>query len=206
MSKVKRVALLCVGLISLVVYIIFSGIVDGPGIDYTAEYGIYQDMSSLASIKDVEAYLCDKDIQYEIKDSRLILTDYDDVEYIILPDNSSGYVEYSTLHHNLSRLDERDLDIVTVKNELINNETVETIYLEDNGLTYTKIANKYYIEPTWIYAIVIVISFFAYIVLLPSAFIILIDDFFEWLKRKKEAKKLAANGAAETSEGENNKS
>ncbi len=195
MNIFKRVALLCLGLISLIVYIVFCGIFDAPGIDYTTEYAIYQDISNMSSLEDVEAYLNDKSISYDIKESKLVLPDYDDIEYIILPDGSSGYIKHSKLHHNLSRLDERDADIVTVKKELINNKTVETIYLEDNGLTYTKIANKYYIEPSFIYAIIIIISFFAYHILLISAIFILMDDFFNWLEKKKEAKKASAVAA-----------
>ena len=205
MTIFKRIALLSLGLFSLLTYITFSGLIDSPGFDYTEEYTLYQDVGKLASIKDVEDYLCAKDIQYKIKESKLVLPDYDDIEYFILSDNHSGYIKHSNLHRNLSRLDERDLDIVTIKKELINNETQEIIYLEDNGLTYTKIANNYYIEPTWIYTVIIIVSFFSYIILLPSMFIILMDDFFEWLKKKKESKKLAVKSAS-TSNDDNTKS
>lgn len=185
----KRIALLGLGLISLAIYIIFCGYINAPGIDYTNEYVIYQDIHKLTSLAEVEAYLCNKNISYKIKESILILPDYDDIEYLINPDNSSGYIKYSELHHNLSRLDERDSDIVIIMQDFVNNEPTETIYLEDNGLTYTKINDKYYIEPTLIYSIVIIISFFASHVFLISITLILIDDLITWIKKKKEVKK-----------------
>jgi len=206
MNIFKRVVLLCVGIIFLVTHIIFSGLLNSPGIDYTNEYEVYKDITSLTSVQDVETYLCSKNIQYMIEESKLVLTDYDDIEYIINPDNCSGYIKNSNIHHNLARLDERDLDIVTVKRNFVNNETIETIYLEDSGLTYTKIDNKYYIEPTLIYLITFVISLFGYIILLPSAIVILTIDFFDWIKKRKKAKKDAVTKTEETSENENNKS
>lgn len=198
----KRLCSLILGLCSLFLLISFTTTVDGYGIDYTEEYSMYLDINEMSSLEDVEAYLDNLNISYDINESKLTLQDYENIEYVINTDNSSGYLQHSNLMHNLRRLDERDLDIVTVKKETINNETTELIYLETNVLTYTKIANKYYIEPTIIYVILIIVSFFSFIILLPSSIIEYIGVFFDWLKKKRDEKKAAVDAAATTSNDE----
>ena len=198
----KRLWSLILGLCSLLLFISFTTTVDGYGTDYTKEYSMYLDIKEMSSLEDVESYLDNLNISYDIDESKLTLQDYESIEYMINTDNSSGYLLHSKLMHNLSRLDERDTDIVTVKKETINNETTELIYLEDNGLTYTKIADKYYIEPTIIYIIFIIVSFFSFIILLPSSICEYIGVFFDWIKKKRDAKKNTADAAETKTENE----
>ena len=198
----KRLCSLILGLCSLFLFISFTTTVDGPGVDYTKEYTMYLDIKEMSSLEDVESYLDNQNISYNINESKLTLPDYDSIEYVIKTDNSSGYLLHSNLMHNLSRLDERDADIVTVKKETINNEITELIYLETNGLTYTKIADKYYIEPTIIYVILIIVSFFSFIILLTSSITEYIGVFFDWLKKKRDAKKNTADIAETKTESE----
>ncbi|MBR6689062.1 MAG: hypothetical protein IKL68_03515 [Clostridia bacterium] len=194
----KRLCTLLLGLCSLILFISFTATVDGPGVDYTKEFGMYLDIKEMTSLEEVETYLDNLNVSYDINESKLTLPDYGNIEYVINTDNSSGYLLHSTLMHNLNRLDERDLDIVTVKKETIDNEIIELIYLEDNGLTYTKIANKYYIEPTIIYLILIPISFFSFIILLTTSITEYIGVFFDWLKKKRDEKKNNTAKDAET--------
>lgn len=198
----KRLCSLILGLCSLFLFISFTTTVDGPGVDYTKEYAMYLDIKEMSSLEDVEAYLDNLNISYDINESKLTLPDYDSIEYVIKTDNSSGYLLHSNLMHNLTRLDERDTDIVTVKKETINNEITELIYLETNGLTYTKIADKYYIEPTIIYVILIIVSFFSFVILLTSSITEYIGVFFDWLKKKRDEKKNTADTAEVKTENE----
>ena len=194
----KRLCTLILGLCSLLLFISFTTTANGYGVDYTKEFHMYLDIKEMTSLEEVESYLSNLNISYDIDESTLTLPTYDNIEYVINTDNSSGYLLHSTLMHNLNRLDERDLDIVTVKKETLDNETTELIYLEDNGLTYTKIANKYYIEPTIIYVILIPVSFFSFIILLPTSIIEYLGVFFDWLKKKRDEKKNKPAKDAET--------
>ena len=103
----KRLCSLILGLCSLFLFISFTTTADGPGVDYTKEYAMYLDIKEMSSLEDVEAYLDNLNISYDINESKLTLPDYDSIEYVIKTDNSSGYLLHSNLMHNLSRLDER---------------------------------------------------------------------------------------------------
>lgn len=184
----KRLCALFIGIISLIGCIFYSQLLEAPGIDYTTSYELYNDIRELSQVKDVESYLDNKNISYEIDENRLTVPDYDTIEYIINPDNETGYIVHSTLIHNLSKLDERNLDIIYVKKDIIDGQTLETICLDKNGFIYTKIDNKYYVEPTLIYLIHVIVFFLSSIIILPLIIIEYIGIFFDYLKKRKDRK------------------
>lgn len=190
-----RLFALFIGIISLIGCIFYSGLINQPGIDYTMSYEIYNDLKELSQVKDVESYLDNKNIAYTIDENRLTTPEYDTIEYIINPDNETGYIAHSTLIHNLSKLDERNLDIIYVKKDIIDGKTLETVCLDKDGFIYTKIDNKYFVEPTLIYLIHAIIFFIASIIILPMIIIEYIGVLFDWLKEKnrKDRKEKTVN-------------
>lgn len=184
----KRLCALFIGIISLIGCIFYSQLLEAPGVDYTTSYELYNDIRELSQVKDVESYLDGKNISYEIDENRLTVPDYDTLEYIINPDNETGYIVHSALIHNLSKLDERNLDIIYVKKDIIDGQTLETICLDKDGFIYTKIDNKYYVEPTLIYLIHVIVFFLASIIILPLIIVEYIGILFDWLKERKNRK------------------
>lgn len=101
----KRIVLLSTGVAMLIIFIIFSCILSNPGKDYTKEYNIHLALLELENIDDVEAYLTENNVSYEINNSTLTLNDYDNIEYVIRTDNSTGYLIPSDKFVYLSKLD-----------------------------------------------------------------------------------------------------
>ena len=85
----KRLCALLLGLCSLFLFISFTTTADGLGVDYTKEYTMYLDIKEMSSLEDVESYLDNLNISYDINESKLTLPDYDSIEYVIKTDNSS---------------------------------------------------------------------------------------------------------------------
>lgn len=186
----KRLFALFIGIISLIGCIFYCKLLETPGIDYTASYELYNELKELTLISDVEHYLDNKNVSYEIDENRLVVMDYNSVEYIINPDNKTGYIVHSNIMHNLSKLDERNLDIIYIKKEIIDEKTLETVCLNESGFIYTKINNNYYIEPTIIYLIYCIGFLLVSIIILPIIIIQYIGILFDWLKKRKDKKLL----------------
>ncbi|MBR6689063.1 MAG: hypothetical protein IKL68_03520 [Clostridia bacterium] len=184
----KRIVLLSTGVAMLIIFIIFSCILSNPGKDYTKEYNIHLALLELENIDDVEAYLTENNVSYEINNSTLTLNDYDNIEYVIRTDNSTGYLIPSDKFVYLSKLDAKDYEIVTVEKEATENGFNEHIFLKHKGITYSKYNGEYFIQTTWILQLIKTVSNIGFIAI--SVYLVLdyLDLYFKMRAREKSKK------------------
>lgn len=148
-ANIKRLVLLCTALSMLIVFIVFTCILAKPGTNYTDEYKIHLALKELDTIEEVETYLTDNKISYEINASTLTLNDYQNIEYVIHTDNSTGHLIPSAKCLILEKLDAKDYEVVTVEKVATKDGWNENIYLKQKGITYSKYNGEYFIETSW---------------------------------------------------------
>ena len=189
MSKAnkKRVVLLCTGAAMLIIFIVFTCILANPGKDYTKEYEIHLALLELENVEDVEAYLTENKLSYEITNSTITLNNYDNIKYVIRTDNSTGYLVPSEKFLYLAKLDAKDYEIVTVEKEATADGFNEHIFIKNKGITYSKYNGGYFIQTTWVLTLVKTISNIGFI----AIGIYLVLDYLELYTkaRKKKAVK-----------------
>ena len=178
----------CVGLLMLAISLSFSYSAQSPGSDYTKEYNIYQDIYDITNISDITQYLDNNDISYTISKQKLKLNDYDNISYI-LDDNNSCKIIHSKLIYRLSKLDEKDYDIVSVDKFKFNDELTERIYLKKGIYTYSKINDKYFINDTIIQQTGYIISAIATMLTFMNLTIDIMYEISNQIKKKRENKK-----------------
>lgn len=162
-TNIKRIVILGVGIAMLIVFIVFSCILSGLGKNYTEEYKIHLALSELNTIEEVENYLTENQISYEIKNSTLTLNDYSNIKYVIRTDNSTGHLVPSDKCLLLEKLDEKDYEVVTVNKVTTEEGWNEHVFLKDGGSTYSKYNGEYFIQQTAALETVKTISLFFFI-------------------------------------------
>ena len=190
MSKAnkKRLVLLCTGVAMLIVSIVFSCILSTHGKEYTKEYQIHLALLELDNVQDVEAYLTENNISYSINNSTLTLNNYENIEYFIRTDNSTGYLIPSEKFLYLAKLDAKDYEIVTVEKEPSNDGYDELIFLKHKGITYSKFNGSYFIETTRALKTIQVISTIAYILIGVYLVLDYLELYFNMLKNRAASK------------------
>ena len=184
-ANIKRIVLLSTGVAMLIVFIVFSCILANPGTNYTDEYKIHLALTELDNISDVEAYLTENQIPYEIKNSTLTLNDYDNIKFVIRTDNSTGYLIPSEKLVLLSKLDAKDYEIVTVEKVPTEDGWNENIYLKESGITYSRYNGEYFIQTTWVLQLIKTVSMVLFIGI--GAYLVLdyLDLYFKMKKKNQ---------------------
>lgn len=182
----KRLVLLSTGVAMLIIFIVFSCILAGPGKDYTKEYNIHLALLELESIEDVEAYLTENNVSYEITNSTLTLNDYDNIEYVIRTDNSTGYLIPSDKFIYLAKLDAKDYEIVTVEKETTEDGFNEHIFIKSKGITYSKYNGDYFIQTTWLLLLVKIVSILGFIAITSYLVLDYLNLYSKMKRREKE--------------------
>ena len=184
-ANIKRIVLLSTGVAMLIVFIVFSCILAKPGTNYTAEYKIHLALNELDNIDDVEAYLTENNISYEIQNSTLTLNDYDNIKFVIRTDNSTGYYIPSEKLVLLSKLDAKDYEIVTVEKEQTEDGWNENIFLKEKGITYSRYNGEYFIETTWALQIFKTVSMILFIGIGVYLTLDYLELYFKMRKKKQ---------------------
>lgn len=180
----------CSGLLMLAFCLFFSYCVQDPGKDCTKEYTIYQDISDMTILSDVTNYLNDNNISYTISKQKLKLDDYDNISYMIYNDNNSCAIIHSDLIYRLSKLDEKDYDIIAVDKITFNDTPTERIYLNKGLLTYSKINDNYFVKNSFIYQFGFITSGLSVFLTFVNLGTDILYETYTHLKKKRENKKL----------------
>ena len=162
-ANIKRIVLLSTSVAMLIIYIVFSCVLANPGKNYTDEYKIHLALSEYGTIEEVETYLTDNKISYKINNSTLTLNDYQNIEYVIHTDNSTGHLIPSAKCLLLEKLDAKDYEVVTVEKTDTEDGWNENIFLKEKGSTYSKYNGEYFIQTTWALQIFKTVSLIAFI-------------------------------------------
>ncbi len=204
MSKAnkKRIVLLSTGLAMLIAFIVFTCILAGLGTNYTNEYRIHLALSELDTIEEVETYLTENNVSYEINNSTLTLNDYDNIKYVIRTDNSTGYLIPSDKFVILSKLDAKDYEIVTVKQEKTENGWNEHIFLKEKGITYSKYNGEYFIQTTWFLKLINTVAMVGFISITVYLTLDYLDLYFK-MRKRQAAKHGVENKVTEPNENNN---
>ncbi len=198
-SNIKRIVLLSTSVAMLIIFIVFSCVLANPGKNYTDEYKIHLALSEYDTIEEVETYLTDNKISYEINNSTLTLNNYENIEYVIHTDNSTGHLIPSAKCLLLEKLDARDYEVITVEKVATEDGWNENIYLKKNGITYSRYNGEYFIQTTWALQIFKTVSLIAFIGI--SVYLVLeyLDLYFKMKKRtdlKEKAPKVSQDNKA----------
>lgn len=162
-KKIKRLVLLSTCVAMLIVYICFSCVLAGHGKNYTEEYKIHLALKEFDTVQEVETYLIDNKVSYSINNSIITLKDFNNIQYVIHTDNSTGVLVPSNKCMILEKLDAMDFEIVKVNKEATEDGWNEHIFLKENGITYSRINGDYFIQTTWAIKLIQTISCIVFI-------------------------------------------
>lgn len=153
-------AIFLIGIASLMMYIgCYLSIEKSYGENYTEAYMIYKDLSSLNSIEEIEAYLVSNNHSYKINKNTLTLRDYEDIKFVLENNNVSGTIIACNECVMLSKLDEKDYEMIAVEYFIADEgEWVERIYFKQDNNVYSKVNDNYYINFTFKYDSLALIS------------------------------------------------